>query len=209
MRATLFVRNKMRKPIIKKGDKYNFLTAIKFDHMDGHGNAYWLFKCDCGNESVAQVNNVKRGAVKSCGCLLKKIHITHGMTNTFEYNAWHHMKQRCINKSNHAYKNYGGRGITICKRWLNFENFYKDMGKRPRGMSLDRVDNNKGYYKENCRWATVVEQNNNMRSNHFLTYNGETQTIAWWVAKLGINRGTLYSRIYRGWSIERAFTTKV
>ena len=205
MRATLFVRNKMRKPIVKKGDKYNRLTAVQFDHRRG-STQYWLFKCECGNKKVLQVNNVKSGNTKSCGCLKKGRIAIHGMSYSREHITWASMKARCCNKNAPDYKNYGGRGIKVCDRWKNsFKNFYKDMGKRPKGMTLDRIDNEKGYYKENCRWATNKEQQNNKRSNHLLTYAGKTLTITQWENETGIKRNTLYARINRcGWSIDKA-----
>lgn len=202
----------MRKPIIKKGDKYNFLTAIRFDHRGKYGQQFWLFKCDCGNKKVIAVEDVKRGTTKSCGCmrreLLKESATTHGMKKTPEYDAWGHMKQRCLNKKNKYYKNYGARGIKVCSRWRNsFENFFEDMGKRPKGTSIDRIDNNGNYEPNNCRWTSWKQQNNNKRSSHLLTFGGKTMTIAQWASELGINRHTLYARINNlGWSVERALT---
>ena len=200
--------NKMRKPAIKVGDKYNRLTAIGFHHRNKHGSQYWLFKCDCGNKKVINVNCVKRGEIKSCGCLQRERNTTHGLSNTKEHIAWTNMKQRCHNKNNKNYKNWGGRKIKVCDRWQNsFENFYKDMGKRPTGTSLDRIDGNGNYEPNNCRWATIKEQNNNTRRNHPLTFNGKTQNISQWANEIGIDYYILYSRIWRGWSVERALTT--
>lgn len=113
------------------------------------------------------------------------------------------MKQRCLNKNREGYKKWGGRGITVCKRWMKFENFYKDMGERPEGMTIDRIDNSKGYHKSNCKWATPKEQSNNTRKNVFITYNGKTQTIAQWSEELGISYHTIYARLRKGWEIER------
>jgi len=197
-------RNK-RMAIIKKGDKYNRLTAIKFSHRDKRGHQYWLFKCDCGNENVILVSNVKRGTTKACGCLLK----THGMHGTKTYWSWAAMKDRCLNKNNPEYKHYGGRGIKVCNEWVKFENFYKDMGECPPNKTLDRIDNSKGYYKENCRWANLKEQNNNKRTNHLITYKGKTQTISQWARELNLGYKCLSHRINRGWKIERALTTKI
>ena len=171
------------KKFIKEGDKFNRLTAIKFAYKKGI-HTYWLFKCDCGNEKVICVNNVKRGNTKSCGCLFKKSNLIHGMEKTKIYRAWASMKQRCLNSNNAKYKNYGGRGISICDEWASFENFYNDMGERPKGLTLDRIDNNKGYYKSNCRWTTPEIQNNNKRNNVFLSYNGKTKTMTQWIKEL-------------------------
>ena len=190
---------------IKKGDKFNKLTAINFHHKSKWREAYWLFRCDCGNEKVVCVNNVKRNISKSCGCLYGKHLITHNMSKTKVLESWHSMKNRCLNKNNPRYKYYGGRGITICKEWLKFENFYNDMGDRPENKTLDRIKNNLGYCKSNCKWSTIEEQNNNRSNNHFLTHKGKTQTIAQWARELDINYGILFKRINRNWTISRAF----
>ena len=198
-----------RESIIKKGDKYNRLTAIRFDHKRGN-QQYWLFKCDCGNEKMLDVSDVKSGNTKSCGCLQKEkignLNRTHSMSYTKEYKSWLAMKQRCLNPNEKRYSDYGGRGIKVCSRWMSFKSFFKDMGKRREGMSIDRIDNSKGYSPENCRWTTAKEQSNNTRRNHFLTFNNKTQTIAQWARKLEINYGTLYTRLKKGWSVERALT---
>jgi len=207
----------MRKPIIKKGDKFNRLTAVKFDHRDKWRGQYWLFRCNCENEKVISSSRVITGRTKSCGCLQRETardlgnkNKTHKSTGTKIYGIWQAMKARCNNQHTLAYKNYGGRGIKVCKRWEKFENFYKDMGEAPKGMSIDRIDNNGNYEPKNCRWATRVEQANNTRSNHLLTYKGKTQNIAQWAKEIGISYFTLKSRIilYK-WSVEKALTTKV
>ena len=186
------------KPIIKKEDKYNKLTAIKFNHKKKI-RQYWLFRCDCGNEKVILVTDVKRGMTKSCGCLYKisnkKKGFKHGMCKTNTYNSWCSMKRRCLNKNAYNYKSYGGREIVICSEWMNFENFYKDMGERPIGKTLDRINNNKGYYKKNCKWSTPKEQSNNTRKNIFLTYKGKTQTVSQWAEELNINKFKVYYKI--------------
>lgn len=187
------------------GQRYGKLTAIKFSHKDKRNQQFWLFKCDCGNEKIICIGHVKSGNTKSCGCLRIERKTKHKMYGTRIYKSWMSMKERCLNKNRKDYKDYGGRGIIICERWVNsFENFYKDMGNRIEGLSLDRIDNNKGYYKENCRWATLKEQNNNKRNNHLLTHNRKTQNVKQWSEELNINYGILSSRLTRGWSVKNA-----
>ena len=194
------------KSIIKKGDKYNRLTAIKFSHKNEHGSQFWTFKCTCGNLITTIVSGVKNEGTKSCGCFTKDRIYQHGMIKTKVYSCWHSMKDRCLNKDNQNYKNYGSRGIKVCKEWMEFKNFYKDMGDAPKNKSLDRVNNNKGYYKSNCRWSTRTEQQNNTRKNIFLTYRNETKTVSQWAVKLNINKYTIFTRLRRNFSIEKALT---
>lgn len=154
----------MRKPIIKAGDKYGRLTAIRFSHKGKNNRPYWLFQCDCGNTKVISTNLVKNNKTKSCGCL-NDGHPTHRMKGTRIYRSWQMMKNRCLNKNSEDWKDYGGRGIKVCKRWMKFENFYVDMGERPEDTSIDRIKVDGNYNKNNCRWATPKEQANNKRNN--------------------------------------------
>jgi outer membrane receptor for ferrienterochelin and colicin len=144
--------------------------------------------------------------------------MTHGESSagnthqaTREYKAWNSMKSRCLQEKNCDYPGYGGRGITVCAEWVkSYAVFLADMGRCPEGMSLDRKDNMQGYSKDNCRWATLEEQNNNTRRNISLTHNGETLTIAQWARKIGMKKITLWQRItYYGCSPEEALTAPV
>ncbi len=130
----------------------------------------------------------------------------HGMSNSRIYRIWSDMKTRCHNKNSASYKNYGGRGVTLCKRWEIFENFYKDMGDIPRGKTIERIHNEMGYSPDNCRWATQKEQANNKRNNVILVHNGESLTAAQWSDKLKVSRAAIYQRIEYGWSEEQIFT---
>jgi len=129
----------------------------------------------------------------------------HGLSKTQEYKTWSRIRRRCFDEKDRNYKDYGGRGIKMCKKWNDsFINFYSDMGLRPEGTSIERINNEKGYYKENCRWATPKEQGNNTRRNHFVTYKNKTQTLSQWAKEIGINEGVLWYRIKTKWPLEKA-----
>lgn len=141
---------------------------------------------------------------------IRHFNTKHGMRGTPEYTAWSEAKRRCYLKTGKDYHRYGGRGICVCSRWKDsFENFFSDMGKRPLNTSLDRKDNNKGYSPDNCRWATVEQQANNMRSSHYLTLNNRRMTVAQWSREIDMCVETLQYRIYAGWTVEKALTTPV
>lgn len=130
----------------------------------------------------------------------------HGLRWHSAYNCWNGMMQRCHNPNSNSYRIYGGRGILVCRRWRSVKNFVADMGEKPKGETLDRIDNNKGYSPSNCRWATSEEQNNNLRKSVKLKFNGKTLTLAQWSRKLGISRNTIKGRWRRGMSVERILT---
>ncbi len=182
------------------GKRFGKLLVMSFIERKNH-HTYWRCQCDCGKTTTARSNDLKSGKRISCGCA----HITHGMTNTPTWKSWQSMKARCYDKNHEYYKYYGGRGITVCDRWReSFENFLEDMRERPSGMTLDRIDSNKEYFKENCKWSTTKEQNRNKRSNILLTYNNETKTLAQWAKELNMGYMKLWHRIKNGWPIERA-----
>lgn len=151
----------------------------------------WRCVCDCGNEHTVMGMYLRRGTIDDCGCMRGAKMIaalgTHGMTNSPEFRSWLSAKYRCTNPSSKQWPSYGGRGITVCDRWLeSFENFYADMGPRPKGTSLDRIDNNGNYEPGNCRWADQRTQSNNRRSNVVLTLGGETKTLKQWATHYGV-----------------------
>jgi hypothetical protein len=196
------------------GLKFGKLIVIKYMGRDKWGNARWLCKCDCNKTKIILGLSLKTGNTKSCGCSTSEmisIRITkHGMSNSKLYHTWEAMIQRCINPNCETYKNYGGRGITVCKQWIKFENFLKDMGKKSKGKQLDRIDNNKGYYKKNCRWINHKENNRNKRNNRLITYNNKTQCCSAWEEEYNLSDGSLQRRIDKlGWSIEKALLTPV
>lgn len=162
----------------------------------------WSCICECGNRRSVRGVELRRGTSKSCGCLNKDINSArltrHGRVGTPVYAVWLAMLQRCRNRKNAGYKNYGGRGITVCDQWSAFENFYADMGDPPPGLTLERVNNNSGYSKENCCWADRYVQAANSRRNRLLTLQGITRTPWHWSKILGVPGTTLYADIKRG-----------
>jgi hypothetical protein len=146
--------------------KYNRLLAIEFLGINKHRKKVYLWQCDCGHTTYALLTEVKNNHTKSCGCISKEKHLTHGMHDTQTYQCWADMKQRCNNPKYKQYKDYGGRGITVCDSWNRFEGFYADMGDKPPGLTLERTNNNLGYNKENCTWVTRAQQNRNQRRHY-------------------------------------------
>jgi len=191
--------------------KYGRLTGVRYVRTVKH-ICIWLFKCDCGNLTEAEARGVKAGNTLSCGCLKsegsRERRTTHGMSTDLTYKSWTHMQQRCFNPKATKYEIYGGRGITVCKRWCRFENFLEDMGERPSRLhSIDRIDGNGHYEPGNCRWATTRQQGNNTSRNVFLEFAGKRQTLAQWSTELGLGYDRLRRRIDCGWSVEKALTT--
>jgi len=196
------------------GQKFGRLIIVKYIEK-----YRYLCQCDCGNKKIVRIYDLKSGHTKSCGCLNveKIIHrsIKHGHQRnrkaTKIYNVWAAIIQRCTNANDKHYKNYGGRGITICKRWRKFENFNEDMGKGwKRGLTIERKNNEKGYYPDNCEWVTQKEQNRNRRNNLLITCFGKTKLLIKWSEETGIPYGTLRRRIFEHyWSIEKALTMPV
>lgn len=162
-------------------------------------------KCACGQEKILRCLCVVSGVSKSCGGC---INFKHGrkVTYTKTYKVWGAMKRRCEVPGSSRYKDYGGRGIAVCERWQSFENFYQDMGEQPVGMQIDRIDNHKGYFKENCRWTTNSENARNKRSTKNYTFLGQVCCIAEWAERLGVKEGSLGERFRKGWDTRRALT---
>jgi len=191
--------------------KFGRLTVLGFAYVK-NSRSYLKCKCDCGSEKNIAEHDLKNGNTKSCGCLKKEGNRkTHGMRYTRAYKSWSGMKSRCLNKNSTNYKYWGGRGITFCEKWIKFENFYADMGKCPKGKSIERKNNNENYYPKNCYWANIKEQNNNKRNNHFLTYKRKTMTVSHWAKFLNINQSTLKNRLLKieKSSLHKALTTPV
>lgn len=168
---------------------------------------YWHCRCVCGTEFVLRGSCLIRGQTTMCSPCGKKSSVTHGSRYTVTYRTFSKMRERCNNPNAINFADYGGRGVKVCERWNNFENFLADMGERPSPKhSLDRIDVNGDYEPDNCRWATKYVQANNTRSNRFVTWKGETKTVSEWARELNMQSQTLARRLNAGWSVEDAFT---
>jgi hypothetical protein len=182
---------------IKKGDVFGRLTVLGDSDSKKH-----LCICVCGKEIRVFRYNLLSGNTRGCGCIRDKKArermTTHGKCGTRVYKSWQHAKERCCNPNDKRYKDYGGRGITFCERWERFENFYEDMGDPPKGMSIERIDNDKGYSPENCKWADKIQQGSNKRNNIFIELNGERLTVAEWSKMTGILSATILARFHSG-----------
>lgn len=196
----------------RTGNRYGKLTCT--DKFERRGKKiFWLCKCDCGKETWVCAQNLM--AAKSCGCSQKTCHAIHGMSRTRIHETWNHMIQRCRNKNHPYYKDYGGRGISVCEEWIGTEGFIRFnewamSNGYQENLTLDRIDNDKGYSPDNCRWVGWDVQANNKRSNAYYEYNGEKHTIAEWARLYGIKETTLRMRLNkRGWDIEKALTREV
>ena len=201
------------------GHKIGKLTVISKEKING--KYWWNCQCDCGNitKVIAGALTKKDKPTRSCGCMQKNS-LPGEKSNSYKhghainrrgsksYNTLNGMKSRCYNKNNKRYDRYGARGITVCERWLVFENFLKDMGEPEPSQTLDRIDNDKGYYPENCRWTTMKVQNRNRHDNLIFTKDGKTKMLLDWAEETGINYGTLRTRIlYKGWDVKKALET--
>jgi len=161
----------------------------------------WECMCECGRPMLVSVYRLVEGNGRRMvtGCN-RCAYTTHGMLGTKVYKAWNGALERCRNQNNDSFKHYGGRGIRVCEEWAkSFEAFYRDMGDPPAGMSLERKDVNKGYSKDNCKWATAQEQGRNKRYNALVSYQGYTATIVEWSERAGVNAITMYARKKKGW----------
>lgn len=196
------------------GKRFERLLVTGYAGKDKGNHSKWLCRCDCGREKIITGYNLKSGAIKSCGCLRREIagnlNKTHDGSNSRLYSIYRNMISRTENPKASAYDVYGGRGISICQEWRNdfaaFQKWALANGYRD-DLSIDRIENDKGYFPDNCRWIKMNAQFNNRRNNLLLTYKGETKTVAEWARHLAIKRRTLYSRLNAGWSVEQALST--
>lgn len=178
---------------------------------------WWNCVCDCGTEKAVRKCSLIDGSSQSCRCYSRefhsKLHGIHYLSHTPTHHSWVTMKQRCYTPSHKSFKDYGGRGITVCERWReNFAAFAADMGVRPERTTLDRIDNSGNYEPGNCRWASMHEQQNNRRSNRPITWRGETHNLKIWAHKVGLSCSTLRQRLayvsegLPGWTLDECMT---
>lgn len=193
--------------------RFGCLVALRSTHLNG-GTA-WVVRCDCGVEKVVSTNSLRCSRVRSCGHLRgvanRRRLTTHGGRHTPEYKAWCDLKARCENPNTPNFNNYGGRGIRVCEEWrASFEAFLAHVGPRPSPKhSIDRKDNDGSYEPGNVRWVTPKQQARNKRTSRLIELDGERLRLGDWAGRTGIKRLTLFMRIKRGWSIEKALTTPV
>jgi len=178
------------------GTQFGRLTVVS--EQQHSGRRHWICKCECGSIKTIVATSVRKGLTKSCGCLWRESITRHGKVNTPEHSVWRQMRSRCSNPNHPEACNYLLRGIRVCERWNDFQNFLADMGPRPSERhSLDRINNDLGYSPNNCRWATDVQQLNNTRRNHYLCYQGKRITVAQLEREIGLSYGKLRHAIWR------------
>lgn len=200
------------------GRRVGRLRVISLLPRRGKSERTYICLCRCGTTKEVPRSHLRSHGTRSCGCLhrdkssarLTRMSTTHGLSGTPTYRSWTNMLSRCHNKNNKAYMHYGQRGIVVCKRWCSsFEMFLRDMGERPEGMSLDRIDNNGDYRPKNCRWASTKTQSRNTRTTLRLSFQGRTMCLADWAETLDVSYGTLRSRLLHGWSTEDALSKPI
>ena len=200
------------------GKQFGRLLVISENGKTKDNHIKWLCKCECGNYTTIDGRDLRKGSTKSCGCLLSekvterivKLNTSHGDSNTRLYSIWCGMLDRCRRSKNAHYKDYGGRGIKVCKEWQEYPKFKKwaiDNGYSD-NLSIDRINVNGNYEPLNCRWVTMKIQSINKRTSHKITYNGSTLTVTEWNNKMGYKKGLIADRLSKGWNIERAINEK-
>lgn len=198
----------MRKTKVRSGMIFGDYLVIGFSHKTERNLNYWFCRCKCGNLkciAATQLTRKERPARQCSSCSRS----THGKSHTRVHKIWEGMIARCNKEDHKSYSRYGARGISVCQRWMKFENFLEDMGEPPTSKhTLERIDNDKNYEKENCEWKTMTEQNRNKSTNHKLTYKGQTMCISEWAEKTGIHKETIRHRILAGWDVENILTRK-
>ncbi len=209
--------HRVNDPYTKKsivGCKFGRLVVVRRVYPNHRDQIAWLCKCSCGKYIRSTSYFLRAGIVKSCGCFRRDFprltKRTHGMTNTPTYGSWSKAKSRIFNKSDPKYSEYGGRGLKFSKRWLKFEVFLQDMGVRPPNTSIDRINNNRGYFPDNCRWASIDQQSSNKSNNMYYLIAGENLIARDWCKRFNVsNQKLVEQRLRAGWSIKKALFTEV
>lgn len=197
---------------IRVGEVFGRLAVVAVGQVAGTYRYYAVCRCACGSElKKIRQDGLKCGAVVSCGCVQKERTTTHGMTKSIHYDRWKNMIDRCFNKKCHAYNNYGGRGISVCDRWLDIKNFVSDLPDGYfDGAEIDRIDNDGNYEPGNVRWSSQRENCDNRRSGRMLSVNGKTQSLRRWAEEVGVDERLIWSRIEElNWDIETAVLSPV
>lgn len=196
------------------GETFGVLSVVsRMTENDASGSARWLCLCECGEVRVIAGTGLRAGRHKSCGCKSPRFVSSRtklrGIAGTPTYNSWAGMLHRCSSAAKgKERRNYFEKGVRVCDRWHDFANFIADMGERPAGTSIDRIDGSRGYSPDNCRWATSKQQANNTAANHLVTLRGKTQTVAQWAEEVGVKQNTLLYRLRRGTPPEKALSKK-
>lgn len=208
-------RSRQSHPEIQAGARFGRWVVLSPPKYQGASLAHDC-RCDCGTTKTVRADRLRNGASKSCGCAARESLITHGFTcketrrESREYWIWNTMVRRCTNPKVKNWADYGGRGITVCERWMKFENFYADMGRRPSSKhSIERINNDGPYDPGNCTWALRSDQAKNKRNNRLIEANGERLHLAEWARRLGADHSTIIGRIARGWPESKAVTTPI
>lgn len=194
------------------GQRFTRLTVLSYEGTNKNHHSKWKCICDCGETVISDIGSLRAGRTKSCGCLTRykgENRMRNGEYTHPLYKLWSGIKHRCSNKNLKKAHIYAKKGITVCERWNDFKKFVEDMGPRPPGTSIDRIDGSKGYSPENCRWATPKQQANNTAANRLLSANGSQKTVAQWSEQTGIKSNTIIYRLKRGWSDFDAVTVPV
>ena len=203
----------MPKFINIKKHTYGYLKVLKTIGKDKRGRYLWRCKCKCGNYIQTSSYQLRTGRTKSCGCYLtevmKKINYIHGESKRKTFNIWRNIFTRCYNSKCKCYPHYGGRGITVCKRWFIYLNFKKDMGRCPsKKHSIERINVNKGYTKSNCKWILLNKQGRNRRNSVYIRYKGKKLSLAKVCTLKKLKYHTLYQRLFKcNWSVFKALNT--
>lgn len=203
----------MSKLIDLTGNRYGRLIVVgrAEDRIQSNGRhrVFWKCHCDCGKDIEVLGDNLKQGRTTSCGCysaeLISKLRSTHRETKTKLYGVWCAIKTRCYNPHSTYYNRYGGRGVYMCDEWKNDFTAFRDWAHKNgynEGLSIDRIDNDRGYFPDNCRWVDAKTQANNRSSNRVLTLDGVSHNVTEWARMLDINPKTLFNRVYEGKSVE-------